>query len=72
MRRFAGKRALVTGGTRGIGAAVARALLAEGAEVAINGRTAASVAAALPEFGEGAAGASGDVATVEGCESVKP
>ena len=69
MRRFAGKRALVTGGTRGIGAAVARALLAEGAEVAINGRTAASVAAALPEFGEGAAGAPGDVATVEGCDA---
>jgi NAD(P)-dependent dehydrogenase (short-subunit alcohol dehydrogenase family) len=37
--RFAGKRALVTGGSRGIGAAIARRLGAEGALVAINYRT---------------------------------
>jgi NAD(P)-dependent dehydrogenase (short-subunit alcohol dehydrogenase family) len=30
-----GKRALVTGGSRGIGAAIAKALAAEGADVAI-------------------------------------
>ena len=33
MTRFAGKRALVTGAGSGIGAAVARLLAAEGAEV---------------------------------------
>ena len=40
---LAGKRALVTGSTAGIGFAVAQALAAEGAEVTINGRTSARV-----------------------------
>jgi len=68
MSRFAGKAVLVTGGTRGIGAAIAAAFVAEGARVAINGRTEASTRAALRALPE-AIPAPGDVATVAGCEA---
>lgn len=68
MTRFAGKSVLVTGGTRGIGAAIAQAFLAEGARVAINGRTDASTASAMAGF-NGAVAAPGDVSTVKGCEA---
>ena len=44
---LAGKRALVTGGSRGIGAAIARRLAADGADVAITYEKSADVAEAL-------------------------
>lgn len=50
--RLAGKRVLVTGGTTGIGLAIAQRALAEGARVAVTGRNSQTLAAAreaLPE-----------------------
>ncbi|MFI8931725.1 oxidoreductase [Streptomyces sp. NPDC053474] len=63
-RELAGKRALVTGGSRGIGAAVVRQLLDAGAQVLT---TARSTADALPE---GAAFVAADVRTRAGAEAL--
>ena len=52
MDRLKNKRALVTGGTSGIGLATARRFLAEGARVAITGSNPASLDAAHKELGE--------------------
>lgn len=57
-----GKTAFVTGGTRGIGRAIARALHAAGARVAVAGRDRARADAAAAELGERAAGVACDVA----------
>ncbi len=56
---LAGKGALVTGGSRGIGKAIARVLASEGARVAIAARDAARLAAAAAELqaGNGGTGA---------------
>jgi 3-oxoacyl-[acyl-carrier protein] reductase len=62
---LSGKGVIVTGGTRGIGLAIARACLAEGARVSICGRTRASLDAALADLGDGAIGALCDVADAD-------
>jgi len=51
MDRLKGKRALITGGTSGIGLETARVFLSEGARVAITGRNPATLESARRELG---------------------
>jgi 3-oxoacyl-[acyl-carrier protein] reductase len=73
---LAGRAAFVTGGTKGIGWEVARTLAAHGADVAINGRTAASVTeradALAVEFGVRTLGLSGDVSDADAVKGFYP
>ncbi len=50
MQSLRGKVALVTGGSRGIGLAIARALVADGVQVAVTGRSAAHLSSARPRI----------------------
>jgi NAD(P)-dependent dehydrogenase (short-subunit alcohol dehydrogenase family) len=50
MQPIRGKVALVTGGSRGIGLAIARALVAEGVDVAVTAKSAAHLSAARPKI----------------------
>ncbi|HEV3142134.1 MAG TPA: SDR family oxidoreductase [Vicinamibacterales bacterium] len=50
MQSIRGQVALVTGGSRGIGFAIARALVAEGVQVAVTGKDGAHLSAARPKL----------------------
>jgi short-subunit dehydrogenase len=63
--KLAGKRVLITGGTSGIGLALAHALIAKGARVFITGRRQEVLDAALREL-KSASGVAADVATGQG------
>src|SRR3984893_4570775 len=72
---LSGKTALVTGSTSGIGHAIARGLAAAGADVAVNGRTAAKVDAAVAAIakavpGGKVRGVAADVSTAGGCQTL--
>jgi NAD(P)-dependent dehydrogenase (short-subunit alcohol dehydrogenase family) len=64
---FAGKVAIVTGGSKGIGKAVAALLVARGAQVVLVGRGQAALDATIAELGSGLAVA-GDIAARETAE----
>ena len=59
--RLNGKVAVITGGNSGIGLAAARRFVTEGARVALLGRDATTLNAAVAELGAGAIGIAGDV-----------
>lgn len=63
-----GKRALVTGGTRGIGLEIARGLVSAGVEVTISSRKADAVTAAADELG--CRGVPADLASPQGCRNL--
>ncbi len=71
---LAGRVALVTGGSKGIGAATCRALAANGVRVAVNARSWDGIDAIVEELREGGAeaiGISADVGEMAGVEGVR-
>jgi NAD(P)-dependent dehydrogenase (short-subunit alcohol dehydrogenase family) len=71
---LAGKQALVTGSTSGIGYAIAAALLREGADVVVNGRSQETVNAAIATLAEATGrtprGFAADMSTAEGTSAI--
>ena len=68
---LAGRIAVVTGGTRGIGLAIARALAEDGASVVVSGRDAARLESAVAELeglGAAAVGVAADQSKREDCD----
>jgi NAD(P)-dependent dehydrogenase (short-subunit alcohol dehydrogenase family) len=73
--QLAGKTALVTGSTAGIGLAIASSLAAEGSHVTINGRTRSRVEQAIAQIRKThpkskVAGIDADVSNAAGCEKL--
>ena len=63
-KEFSGRRALITGGTRGIGAAIAQRLLDAGAQVVVSARSRNEATPAAATF------IAGDVGTNEGAQAI--
>jgi NAD(P)-dependent dehydrogenase (short-subunit alcohol dehydrogenase family) len=65
-----GKVAIVTGATRGIGRAIAEALVNAGASVTVSARTAKDIDALAAKMGKSALGISADVGRYEDCNNL--
>lgn len=72
--QLAGKLAVITGGSKGIGLGIARAFAAEGANVVIVARTSEAIETAarsiVDDFGVTAVPVTADVSTADGCQAV--
>ncbi|HVI05767.1 MAG TPA: SDR family oxidoreductase [Sphingomicrobium sp.] len=64
MKKLQGKVAVITGGSAGIGLAIAKAFVDEGAHVYITGRREAELDAAVQQLGGNATGVRGDVTSL--------
>ena len=70
MKPLLGKKAVVTGGTRGIGLGTVKALVEAGAEVVFTGQSAESVETAMRELGSAATGIVCDMRDTDGLKAV--
>jgi NAD(P)-dependent dehydrogenase (short-subunit alcohol dehydrogenase family) len=70
MALLAGKTAVITGGTTGIGLATAKRFVDEGAYVFVTGRRKAELDAAVAELGGQATGVQGDVSSPEDVDAL--
>ncbi|UHA73446.1 SDR family oxidoreductase [Paenibacillus sp. 481] len=70
MNDYTGKKAVITGGTHGMGLATAKALLAGGAEVIVTGRNPQNIDEARRELGERAHVVLSDVSRMEDIQAL--
>lgn len=71
MSKLAGKVAVITGGSSGMGLATARLFVAEGAKVVITGRNQEALDAAVASIGEGAEAVQGDISKLADIERLR-